>query len=328
MADYYLVRRARGAAWDLSRPRREQPGWDEHAAFMDALVREGLVVLGGPVGEGDGDDALLVVDVEDEQEIVARLADDPWGCDMLTTTSVEPWSVWLRAVAPVAAQDTSDGWEARADRLAGESLALGDPTGWFERLYSTARDGEVSMPWSRTTPHPMLVDWAQTRGLAGSGQRALVIGCGLGADAEYVAEFGYATVAFDISDTAIELVRDRFPASTVEYVTANLLDPPGDWVHGFDLVVEVHTVQALPASVRSKATANVARLVGPGGTLIVIAAAGKDAARLADGPPWPLTRSEIDGFETGGVHAVRVEELHDDDERARARWRAEFRRTA
>jgi uncharacterized protein YciI len=99
MADYFLVRRARGPAWDHARRRREQEGWDEHAAFMDRLVAEGFVVLGGPVGEGDGEDALLVVDAESEAAIRARLAEDPWLDDMLTTASIEPWTVWLRAGA-------------------------------------------------------------------------------------------------------------------------------------------------------------------------------------------------------------------------------------
>lgn len=96
MADYYLVERAKGPAWDHSKLRRDQAGWDEHAAFMDRLVEEGVVVLGGPVGEGDGEHALLVVDVESEEEIRARLADDPWEGHLLTTASVEPWQVWLR----------------------------------------------------------------------------------------------------------------------------------------------------------------------------------------------------------------------------------------
>jgi uncharacterized protein YciI len=98
MADYFLVKHVPGPAWDHSRPRREQHGWDEHAAFMDALTEEGIVILGGPVGEGDGEDVLLVVEVESEEAIRARLADDPWANDMLTIESVEPWSVWLRAV--------------------------------------------------------------------------------------------------------------------------------------------------------------------------------------------------------------------------------------
>jgi uncharacterized protein YciI len=97
MADYYLVELARGHAWDHSRRRREQAGWDEHAAFMDALTEEGVVLLAGPVGEGDGENVLLIVDVDSEAVIRARLADDPWASDMLTIASVEPWSVWLRA---------------------------------------------------------------------------------------------------------------------------------------------------------------------------------------------------------------------------------------
>jgi uncharacterized protein YciI len=97
MAGYFLVDRAKGPAWDHSRPRREQPGWDEHAAFMDALAEEGFVVLGGPVGEGDGDNALLVVHAENEAEVRARLADDPWSEEVLRTESIRPWAVLLRS---------------------------------------------------------------------------------------------------------------------------------------------------------------------------------------------------------------------------------------
>jgi uncharacterized protein YciI len=97
VADYYLVKLARGSAWDHVRGRREQDGWDEHAAFMDALTEEGVIVLGGPVGDVDGEHTLHVVDMESEAAIRARLADDPWANDLLTIESVEPWWVWLRA---------------------------------------------------------------------------------------------------------------------------------------------------------------------------------------------------------------------------------------
>jgi uncharacterized protein YciI len=93
----YLVERAKGPAWDHSRARREQDGWDEHAAFMGGLAAEGFVVLGGPVGEGEGENVLLVVNAEDEATIRSRLADDPWPDDLLTTVSIRPWSVLLRA---------------------------------------------------------------------------------------------------------------------------------------------------------------------------------------------------------------------------------------
>jgi uncharacterized protein YciI len=97
VADYYLVERATGPAWDHSRERREQVGWDEHAAFMDALAAEGFVVLGGPTGEGDGGNVLLIVDADGEATIRARLAEDPWPDDVLRIESIRPWSVWLRA---------------------------------------------------------------------------------------------------------------------------------------------------------------------------------------------------------------------------------------
>jgi uncharacterized protein len=98
MPDYFLVERGKGPLWDRSRGRREQDGWDEHAAFMDALVEDGFIVLGGPIGEGDeGDNTLLVVDADDEATVRARLGEDPWPHEVLTIESIRPWTVWLRA---------------------------------------------------------------------------------------------------------------------------------------------------------------------------------------------------------------------------------------
>jgi hypothetical protein len=53
-------------------------------------------VLGGPVGDVNGEETLLVFDLESEEEIRARLAPDPWAGSLLTLVSVEPWTVWLR----------------------------------------------------------------------------------------------------------------------------------------------------------------------------------------------------------------------------------------
>jgi uncharacterized protein YciI len=98
MPDYFLVERGKGPLWDRSRARREQDGWVEHAAFMDALVDEGFIVLGGPIGEGDeGDNTLLVVDADDEATVRARLGEDPWPLEVLTIESIRPWTVWLCA---------------------------------------------------------------------------------------------------------------------------------------------------------------------------------------------------------------------------------------
>jgi hypothetical protein len=92
---YFLVHRAHGPSWDTSRLRREQQGWDDHAAFMDRLVADDVIVLGGPVGEGDGHSALLVMEADDVAHVRELLAPDPWGEDMLATESIEPWSIFL-----------------------------------------------------------------------------------------------------------------------------------------------------------------------------------------------------------------------------------------
>ena len=102
MADCFLVREAKGPEWDHGAGRREQRGWDEHAAYMDALVDDGFILLGGPIGEGDGEDTLLIVSAAGEDEVRARLAEDPWFETVLTIRSIEPWSVWLGEVSPAA----------------------------------------------------------------------------------------------------------------------------------------------------------------------------------------------------------------------------------
>ena len=203
---------------------------------------------------------------------------------------------------------------------------MSDATGWFEPLYRAAEAGEATVPWDDHAASPLLVSWAASRGLRGDGRRAIVVGCGLGDDAEHVASLGFRTLAFDIAPTAIAGARRRFPGSAVEYVVADLLELPAEWRFAFDLVVEHITVQALPESVRAAAIAAVAGLVAPGGTLLVISGARSEGER-ADGPPWPLVRAEVESFATGGVEVVAIEEVAAGTGRPWSRaWRAEFRR--
>lgn len=212
-------------------------------------------------------------------------------------------------------------------RLAAESLTGDDPLGWFERLYAQVEHGAAVAPWDRGGPHPLLVAWAEARALDGAGRRALVVGAGLGGDAEFIAGTGFDTVAFDVAETAVRIARRRFPESRVDYRVADLLDPPAEWRGAFDLVFESLTVQSMPPSLHAEAIARVAGMVAPGGTLLVLSG-GRDEGDAADGPPWPLTRAEIDAFATGGLEAVRIEDLRDAGNPAVRRWRAEYRRPA
>lgn len=92
-ATYFLVTQGPGPNWDLSRPRREQVKWDEHAAFMDALVEEGFIVLGGPI---DATRAVLVVQARNEHEVEARLSKDPWKpMGILRVEHLARWEILL-----------------------------------------------------------------------------------------------------------------------------------------------------------------------------------------------------------------------------------------
>ena len=91
---FFAVRVERGGPWDWSRGLREQDGFEEHARFMDALVDEGFIVLGGPL-EG-GREVLHAISASSEQAVRTRLAEDNWAQNgMLTIRSIEPWTVLL-----------------------------------------------------------------------------------------------------------------------------------------------------------------------------------------------------------------------------------------
>jgi SAM-dependent methyltransferase len=209
-------------------------------------------------------------------------------------------------------------WDRRADELSAEAIASGDPTGWFDRLYSAGEAGEVSMPWERDEPHPLLQEWADSRPLDGSDKQAVVVGCGLGADAAFLARLGFDTVGFDISPTAVRLARQRHGA--VDFRVADLLALPEEWRGAFDLVVEIFTLQALPDPPRTEAVTSVTGLVAPAGTLLAVAFRHVEGGPTG-GPPFPLPRKTMQSLADHGLDVVRLEE------RDGPLWRAEYRRT-
>jgi SAM-dependent methyltransferase len=194
-------------------------------------------------------------------------------------------------------------------------LAAEHPTGWFEQLYLQAAEGEAVVPWDTGDPHYLLA--ARAQDLDGTGKRALVVGCGLGRDSEFIAAHGYTTTAFDIAPTAVATTRGRFPDSPVDYRVADLFSPPSAWRRAFDLVVESLTVQALPLDLHERGIRAVTDFVAPGGTLLVISSARDEV--VPEGPPWPLTSDEIHAFADNGLRAVSVDRLE-------GRWCAEFTR--
>jgi len=132
----------------------------------------------------------------------------------------------------------------RVKAMAHESLGRNDPIAWFDRVYREARGQPGAVPWADLEPNPALLSWAKlSRGgesarssWDGCGERALVVGAGLGDDAEYLSSRGCDVVAFDVSDTAVAWCKKRFPRSRVRYEVADLLAPPASYAGAFDFV--------------------------------------------------------------------------------------------
>mgnify|MGYP001081879515 CR=1 FL=1 len=97
MPIFHLVLRQSGPEWLAGRPLEEQTRWDEHAVFMDALVDDGFIVLGGPVG--DENRVVHAVEAESEDAVRERLALDPWSETHLVVESIEPWTIRLQRPA-------------------------------------------------------------------------------------------------------------------------------------------------------------------------------------------------------------------------------------
>lgn len=208
-----------------------------------------------------------------------------------------------------------------------EYLARGDISGWFDELYSRAGGDEGSVPWAHLAPRPPFARWLDEERVDGAGKTALVIACGLGDDARALETHGFAVTAFDISATAIDWCRKRFPESTIQFLVADMFEPPADWINGFDLVLEVFTVQALPPANREEAVAAIARFVKLNGELLVVAMGLPDAENRS-GPPWPLIRNELDLFQMHGLREIHFREFPPPPERAANMWRALYRRVS
>jgi uncharacterized protein YciI len=90
----FAVMRTRGAGWDGAQSLEGQRDWTGHASFMNALAKDGFVVLGGPL---DGTpDVLLIIRAKTSDEILARLSADPWtGRDLLRVSRITPWTLRL-----------------------------------------------------------------------------------------------------------------------------------------------------------------------------------------------------------------------------------------
>jgi len=185
-----------------------------------------------------------------------------------------------------------------------------DPLGWFDSIYTDAEGDHRGVFWADLEPNPYLIDWLEKDPGAHDGRRAVVVGCGVGDDAEALSEAGYAVTAFDISPEAIRLCKKRYPETKVDYLVADLFAYPPEWSEAFNLVFECNTIQVLPGRYRIQARDAMVSLLAPQG-YILVSCRSRLAGEKENDIPLPLDKEEIDGFIRCGLRE-RFFEAYDD----------------
>ena len=120
---------------------------------------------------------------------------------------------------------------------------------------------EVTARRYRVEPH--ILDFAQFH--RWQGRRVLEIGCGIGTDAEQFVRHGADYTGIDISDTSLQICRDRFKTLDLhgDFCNVNLLDIDHMDLGEFDLVYSYGVIHHSPNIAQH--IQEIHSLVAPGG---------------------------------------------------------------
>jgi len=171
---------------------------------------------------------------------------------------------------------------------------------FFENVYKNVdKDNLEAIPWATLSANGHLVSYLDEIDKV-QDKRALVIGCGLGDDAEALNKAGYSVDAIDISQTAIDMAKERFPKLAIDFRVEDIFELPQFMKGHYDLVFESRTIQSLDPKFRDELVKIIANLIKEDGELLVHTNI-QDDHETYGGPPWPLYRRELDTFQDHGL---------------------------
>jgi len=222
-------------------------------------------------------------------------------------------------------QDKITAARERVAEIASEHYGRGDVLGWFDALYKESAGDPEKIPWADLEPNAYFKQWAEATGLKGDGRKALVVGCGLGDDANYLHELGFKVTAFDLSPTAIEWAKKLYPSDEIAFEVVNLFEPPRGWLGAFDFVLEIYTIQPLPIEMRVDAIDAVSRFVNESGEVVVVTRGRADDEELGE-LPWPLSRKDLAQFEANGLRQTDFVIFPPENEGEADRWVVKYTR--
>ncbi len=201
---------------------------------------------------------------------------------------------------------------------------------WFERIYAQAEQHTERVPWCHAGANPSFIAWlnVEAPSIIRPGARVVVAACGVGNDVAELVNRGYDAVGFDVSSTCIEMAKEEHPDLADRFIQADLLNPPIRLRGRFDLVVEIHTIQAAPVSMRPAIAHGLSGMLHRHGVLVAVAH-GRDETESLENltePPYPLTAGEMQSlFAAEGLTLMRpVDDFFDDGDPPRRRLRGVF----